>query len=40
MKIAYYPAGGRDFASSRLRVHKIADALFRRGHIIEMPSSA
>ena len=32
MKIAYYPAGDRNFASSRLRVWKIADELVKRGH--------
>lgn len=34
MKINYFPAGGRDFASSRLRVWKIADALKTMGHSV------
>lgn len=32
MKINYFPCGGRDWASSRLRVWKIADALRALGH--------
>jgi hypothetical protein len=32
MKIAYYPAGPRTFASSRMRVYRIADALQALGH--------
>jgi hypothetical protein len=34
MRVAYYPAGDRSFASSRLRVYKIADALQLRGHTV------
>lgn len=34
MKIGYYPAGGRDLASSRLRVYAIADVLAARGHAV------
>lgn len=36
MKIAYYSAGPREFASSRLRVWKIADALQAMGHDVSI----
>ena len=39
MNIVYYPAGGRDFASSRLRVHKIADELVKLGHQVVINGS-
>ncbi len=34
MKIAYFPIGGRDKGSSRLRVWKIADMLHAQGHSV------
>lgn len=36
MRIAYYPAGTREFASSRLRVWKIVDALTALGHEVSV----
>jgi hypothetical protein len=43
MKIAYYPAGPRTFASSRMRCYRPADALKAMGHEItvnELPLNA
>lgn len=41
MKIAYFPLGGLDVASSRLRVHKIVPELQSWGHEVEvLPISA
>lgn len=39
MKIAYYPAGPRATASSRLRVWKIADVLEKLGHEVTVNKS-
>lgn len=41
MKITYYTAGDRNFASSRLRAFKVADVLIKMGHeIMFNPQSA